>query len=107
MTIRISESIVQHGYGRDRWKRLAGLTKADKEFILAGGVLAFQAGRLSGGNHGTCWRVVREKNGYFNPYVPDEETLHCIDLAEEMIKRTGKNDVPVHCGYVQIKGGRS
>ncbi len=58
--IMYSSSAVQQGYGSDPWKHVGHMTLAEKEHVRGGGLVVFQAERLSGpgGRSGTNWRRV-------------------------------------------------
>jgi len=77
--LMISKTAEQTGYGSDRHKRVRGLTEVERKHVRKGGVVAFEAARLSGGSHGSYWRIVIEgRNRDFYPRVPDDATLKKI-----------------------------
>lgn len=69
MTI-ISKTGKQHGYGRDPYKWVSGLTKEEKEAVKAGKVVIITGCRPAHGTHGTTRRVVKYINGRYVPRVP-------------------------------------
>lgn len=77
--IIISETAKQSGFGTDRYKSVTFLTKAERKHARNGGIVAFDSGRLSGGTHGTPWRVVVAKGRYLNPHVPSADVLAVIE----------------------------
>ena len=76
--ITISTTAQQKGFGKARYKSVAGLTKEEKAAISDGKTIAFKS-RLSGGSYGTEWRVVLYSKGRYYPRVPDAETLAVLD----------------------------
>lgn len=66
----ISATARQSGYGSARFKTVTHLTKKEREMVKNGERVFFESEKLSGGSHGTYWRVVEYKRGYFNPRVP-------------------------------------
>ena len=67
----VSSTARQTGFGSDQHKRVTGLTAYERETIRKGGRVAYDCGRLSGGTHGTRWRVAIEGTKRdFYPRVP-------------------------------------
>ncbi len=83
--IIISDTAVQKGFGSDRYKRVIGVTKEEKKAIVDGQIVAFKSA-LSGGTHGTPWRVVRLINGRLYPRVPSPELLKMIESGFALIE---------------------
>jgi len=77
MTINISITAVQEGFGSERWKAVKGLTDADKKLIEAGDVVFFRSARLSGGRTGTNWRYALHLGR--QRYAPRVPTLTDIE----------------------------
>ena len=74
----ISKTATQTGFGTDRNKRVIGLTTEERAHVRSSGVVAYDSGRLSGGRHGTPWRIAIEgTNRDFYPRVPT-----ALQLAE-------------------------
>lgn len=74
--IYISETAFQVGYGSDRYKRVAGLTAAEKVMVKAGTTVFFQAERLSArGPSGTYWRMAKQCGRTIGPRVPTEDVV--------------------------------
>jgi hypothetical protein len=82
MNIMISKTAVQRGFGTDRYKSVGYLSREEKAYLKAGGTVAFKSSALSGGTHGTRWRIVKYWNGRYYPRVPDEGTLKLLSQAE-------------------------
>ncbi len=84
--ILISTTAVQRGFGTDRYKRVVFLTKQERLHVRSGGTVAYWCGRLSGGNHGTCWRVAVDHGRYgFAPMVPSDDVVKYLDENENSI----------------------
>ena len=79
-TLIISHSAYQSGFGTSFLKEVHGLSREEKSSILSGEVVAYNSGRLSGGNHGTTWRIaIKGRSGRFYPRVPTDEQLQAIE----------------------------
>ena len=78
--MKISVTAYQSGFGSSTKKVVRGLTKEEKSSILSGEVVAYNSRRLSGGNHGTPWRIaIKGRSGRFYPRVPDADQILAIE----------------------------
>ncbi len=74
----ISNTAIQRGFGKDKWKRVINLTTEEKAIIRAGESVYFRSTALSGGNHGTHWRRVEVYRDDFYPRVPGKIELSLL-----------------------------
>ena len=79
--ITISTTARQSGFGTYPHKTVSHLTVDEKSTARVGWLVAYDCGRLSGGNHGTTWRVVRFMSNRFVPRTPSLEQLEQIVAA--------------------------
>ena len=80
----ISETAAQRGYGSAQYKTVVGLTKDEKAMVESGTRVFFESEKLSGGDHGTYWRVVCYNRGYFNPRVPEKQEIEILESENEV-----------------------
>lgn len=81
--MKISVTAYQSGFGTSFKKEVHGLSKEEKSSILSGEVVAYNSHRLSGGNHGTTWRIaIKGRNGRFYPRVPTDEQILAIEAID-------------------------
>lgn len=106
MRIKISNTGRQSGYGKDRYKKVAGLTAIEKSWALeaydAPRYLCFLAERLSGGGNktGTLWRWEQTSHSgkYWNPRVPP------LWLQDWLVAMTTATPNIVEVGICKIGG---
>ena len=79
--IQISTSARQNGFGTHPHKTVTHLTPAEREFARSGGVVVFRS-RLSGGNHGTAWRMAVPNRKRFMPRVPPPAVIAALDAPD-------------------------
>lgn len=80
LTVRISDTAKSHGWGRNgtyRW--VSHLTKEEKAIIQSGGLVVIHTNCLSGGNHGTLWRIVTHSRYGYARRVPTKEEIAIIE----------------------------
>ena len=73
--MHISKTAWQSGYGSARWKSVTHLTKEERQMAKSGVRVFYESKRLSGGTHGTYWRVVKPYRDRFYPRVPTVEEI--------------------------------
>ena len=84
-----SGSAEQHGYGTDRWKRVVNMTPEERAHVRAGGIVLFEADRLSGGNHGTYLRMAVDHGRYgFVPRVPHSGIVEIHHNSSGLVEDT-------------------
>lgn len=73
----VSETAWQDGFDSHPYKKVKGLTKEEKQLIKNNILVYFRSSRLSGGNHGTYWRVAKwwASGKMFYPRVPSLEEI--------------------------------
>ena len=75
----VSKTAYQNGFGTDRYKSVAELSKDEKHMLKLGQQVYFKSSARSGGNYGTYWRKVQYRNGYFNPRVPNAQEIEQLE----------------------------
>jgi hypothetical protein len=87
MSVIISKTARQTGFGTDMFKRVVHLTKTERAAVRKGKLVVFDLGRKSGGSHGTSWRVCKYVAGYgIAPRVPTAEQLLIIEQENESLQ---------------------
>jgi len=77
----ISRTAYSIGYGRDRWKFAAGLSKDEREMVKKGLPVFYIDNRLSGGNHGHLLRVALYRQGRYYRRVATKEECEQFENA--------------------------
>jgi hypothetical protein len=78
----ISKTAIQNGCGTDRYKSVTHLTKEEREAARTETPVYFKSAYLSGGSHGTHWRVVLYRFGRYYPRVPAAETIAMLETVQ-------------------------
>jgi len=80
MKIKISKTAYSKGFGHAPYKTVHGMSPDEREHCRNGGVVLFNSRRLSGGNHGTPWRIVYARGVKFYHCVPDSDILSAAGI---------------------------
>ena len=79
VTLYISRSAQQSGYGSDRYKTVTFLTADERAQVKSGEQIFFRATRVSAkGTNGTYWRVAKVCGAAIGPRVPSLEKIAAL-----------------------------
>jgi hypothetical protein len=86
----VSKTAVSHGYGRDPYKWVSGLTNDERAAVRNGETVVYLDTRLSGGNNGHYLRVVKKLNFRWTRRVADVDTVREFEKATGINTRRGE-----------------